>query len=356
MLGRSLPAIDAVQSSILLSAMLSLPNPRKGLSLLRPYSSRINAVACRDHLFARHRGVPKNSKAAPKAISHAHVLGTRKGPAHHFNAPLMVKTRYNSGSPKSISPALGEALLPSFGGESNSQLAVVTISRVNITGAIGAVHTLGDTMIWMYPEIIRGNSEKSAAETWRRQNCYTLSCVSRRYNLAKMAKDKDGNIHVANPHGAPYILSYKMGLTHTREHSDDLRRGIESRLPRVDLVSMNSGSVEDECRHHQRHNLFAGGTNCKLLSRANYGWVRNGGVIHHPGDYAYKINADCVPIATLVADSANEMSCSFLWSAYLARYGLSLNNSAGTPTIMLPFHGPKNQTESGNVGVPDSTT
>ncbi|KAJ7915687.1 hypothetical protein B0H13DRAFT_1871960 [Mycena leptocephala] len=315
MLGRTV-----VQSSILLSATLSLPNPITDLSLLlRHCTSRTNVVASRDHLFTRHCGVPKNSKSGPRAISRADVRGTRKEPARYVDAPFMVQTQYNSESPEYISSVLEEVLL-SIGSISNSQLAVVTISRVNITGAIGAVHTLGDTMISMYPEIIRVNSEKAAAETWRRQNCNTLSCVSRQYNLAKMAKDKDGNIHVANPH-------------------DDLRRGIESRLPRVDLVSMNSGSVEDECWHHQRHTLFASGTNCKLLSRANYGWVRNGGVIHHPGDYAHKINADCVPIATLVADSVNELSCSFLWSAYLVRYGLSLNNSAGTPTIMLPFHG-----------------
>ncbi|KAJ7921237.1 hypothetical protein B0H13DRAFT_1866844 [Mycena leptocephala] len=133
-----------------------------------------------------------------------------------------------------------------------------------------------------------------------------------------MAKDKYGNTQVAKHRGAIYMPS-EMGLT---QHSGDIRRGIESRRSRVPI---NSGSVEDECWQHQRHNLFVGSTNYKLLSPANYGWVWNGGVIHHPGDYEYKINADCVPIATLLADSANEMSCSF-WSACFARYGSSLNN------------------------------
>ncbi|KAJ7825792.1 hypothetical protein B0H13DRAFT_1918514 [Mycena leptocephala] len=142
--------------------------------------------------------------AAPKAISRACVQETSKDHALCSNAPFMAQTQYNSGSPEYISSVLEEVLLPSIGSKCNSQLAVgtVTIDRVNVTGAIGAAHAQCNTMIWVYPELIRVNSENSAgAESWHRQHCNTLSCVTQQYNLAKMAKDKDGNIQVANHRG-----------------------------------------------------------------------------------------------------------------------------------------------------------
>ncbi|KAJ7913125.1 hypothetical protein B0H13DRAFT_1874190 [Mycena leptocephala] len=350
MLGRSLVS-DAVQGSILPPATLLVPNLLKGLSLLWSCSLRINVAATRHHLSAHRCGVLNNSKAlcqvcaAPKAISRACVQETSKDHALCSNAPFMAQTQYNSGSPEYISSVLEEVLLPSIGSKCNSQLAVgtVTIDRVNVTGAIGAAHAQCNTMIWVYPELIRVNSENSAgAESWHRQHCNTLSCVTQQYNLAKMAKDKDGNIQVANHRGVRY-MSYKMGLTHTREHSDNIRRGIKSRrgpnTQRVSLVSMNSDSIEAECWHHQQHNLFMGATNYKPLRRANSGWIRNGGVIHHPSDRKYRINvcAGRVPIATPLADFPNEMNRGLLGSAYFARHGL--NNSTGTPMIMLLLHG-----------------
>ncbi|KAJ7854901.1 hypothetical protein B0H13DRAFT_1903396 [Mycena leptocephala] len=324
MLGRT------VQSSILLSATLSLPIPITDLSLLRHCTSRTNVVASRDHLFAHHWGLPKNSKSGPRAISRADVRGTRKEPAHHVNAPFMVQTQYNSESPEYISSVLEEVLL-SIGSKSNSQFSVVTVT-VDIMGAIGAADVQCNPMIWVCSEIIRVSSKYSAgAESWHRQRCNTLSWIITQYKLAKMAKNNYAKQRAA------FYMPYKMGLTHhTREHSDDLRRGIESCRPRV---SVNSGSVEDECSHYQRHDLFVGAMNYNILSHANYGRVRSGEVIPQPGDFEYKLNADCVPITTLLADSANEMSYRLLCSAVIARYGSILNKRAGATTILLPFHG-----------------
>ncbi|KAJ7922499.1 hypothetical protein B0H13DRAFT_1865679 [Mycena leptocephala] len=189
-------------------------------------------------------------------------------------------------------------------------------------------------MSWLYSKLPRVNSENSAInESWHRQHGNTGSCVTQQYTLAKTEKGKDGNIHVTHSRSASDMF-HKIGLTHTREDSDDIRRGIEFLRDRKILASLNSGSVESEGWHNQQRNikLLAGIAKYKPLHRRNYEWIR---VFHHPWVRENKINADRVPIATPLAYVATKMSRGLLWSAYSARNGL--NNAAGTPTIILPL-------------------
>ncbi|KAJ7791609.1 hypothetical protein B0H13DRAFT_1935920 [Mycena leptocephala] len=104
------------------------------------------------------------------------LMGPPSAAGSDSNVHFIVQTQYNSGSPEYISPVLDEVLFPNTGIKSSSQVAE---DSFNITGAIGAAHTHSDAMIWVYPAIIRINSENPAVETWHRQNCNTLSCVTR---------------------------------------------------------------------------------------------------------------------------------------------------------------------------------
>ncbi|KAJ7856323.1 hypothetical protein B0H13DRAFT_1902707 [Mycena leptocephala] len=297
MLGRSV-ARGSVQGGILAPATLGSRNPITGLPLLRHCRLRMNIVASRHHLLVHRRGVISNSTAvhqvhtAPRPMSCTHV-------ARHSNVPFMVQSQYNSGSPEYIPSALEE-------------LAVVTVNRFS-----GIAHEQCDTMSWLYSKLPRVNSENSARnESWHRQHGNTGSCVTQQYTLAKTEKGKDGNIHVTHSRSASDMF-HKIGLTHTREDSDDIRRGIEFLRDRKILVSLNSGSVESEGWHNQQRNikLLAGIAKYKPLHRRNYEWIR---VFHHPCVRENKINADRVPIATPLAYVATKMSRGLLWSAYSA--------------------------------------
>ncbi|KAJ7815692.1 hypothetical protein B0H13DRAFT_1924058 [Mycena leptocephala] len=267
MLGRSV-ARGSVQGGRLAPAALGSRNPITGLSLLRHCRLRMTIVASRHHLLVHRRGVISNSTAvhqvhtAPRPMSRAHV-------ARHSNVPFMVQSQYNSGSPEYIPSALEE-------------LAVVTVDRFS---AIGIAHEQCDTMSWLYSKLPRHGN--------------TGSCVTQQYTLAKTEKGKDGNIHVTHSRSASDMFQ-KIGLTHTREDSDDIRRGIEFLRDRKILASLNSGSVEYEGWHNQQHNskLLAGTAKYKPLHRGNHEWIR---VFHHSCIRENKINADRVPIATPLA-------------------------------------------------------